>query len=250
MPKIKPYEIGSESKPSEEVITEAAAEDATVPVPEDTELLPVVQDTPLPLGTISGDISADDIIIPRLNLVQGVGSLSELFTPGQIVLNKETVLSDGATPLEITVLSARKQFIENLPFDSEEKPRVLDTLEDVYAAGGRIEWSGVTPPTFTPVLHVQIVFKAPQDSDYAYPLDYNGTSYGLAVWSLRGVAYTRAGRNILTAAKFALRDGLFNGKWELTTKREKFGRNSVVVPVLRNVGRHSQEFVEFLRHIG
>lgn len=238
MAKVKPYEItGSDENLSE--------------VNEETTLMASTRETPLPLGAIAGDISTDDIVIPRMNLVQGVGTLSELFTPGSVVLNKEVVLTTGETPLELTILSARKQFAENLPFDSEEKPRVYNTLDEVKEAGGSIEWVNDEQPSFTPILHLQLVFNAPDGEDnYAYPLEFDGKPYGLAVWTLRGVAYTRAGRNILTAARFALRDGLFNGKWALTTKREKFGRNSVVVPVLRNIGRNTPEFVEFLRNIG
>ena len=238
MAKIKAYDINGSEGQTSEVISPATTTATT------TELAAPQSAT---LGTIAGEIESDDIVIPRLNLVQNVGSLAELFNGGDLVLNKEVVLS---APLELTILSARKQFVQNLDFDSDEKPQVYNTLEEVHAAGGTIEWVGNQKPSFTPVLHVNLVFKAPAGLDYALPLEYNGDAYGLAVWTLRGVAYTRAGKNILTAAKFALRDGLFNGKWELTSKREKFGRNSVFVPVLRNVGRNTPDFVNYLRTIG
>lgn len=220
------------------------------PATAETAIAVAASPTPPVIGAVVGDINAGDIVIPRINIVQGVGPLSELFSPGAIVLNKELQLSDGTTPIELTILAAHKQFVENLPYDSEERPAVYDTLEEVKAAGGTIEWNGDIKPSFTPVLHVNLVFKAPEGADGAFPLEHQGRPCGLAVWTLRGVAYTRAGKNILTAAKFSLRDGLFNGKWTLTTKREKFGRNSVFVPVLRNVGRNTPEFIEFIRTIG
>ena len=230
MRKIKAYEISAETSP------------ATTPATTTTEIAAA----PPTMGVVVGDIDSSDINMPRLNIVQGVGSLAELFSPGQVVLNQEIVLSNGANPIELTVLTARKQFVENLAFDADTRPKVFDTLEEVHAAGGSINWIGNMRPSYVPVLHVNVLIKAPQGVEGTFPIHYNGEDYALAVWTLRGVAYGKAGRNILTAAKFSLKEGLYHGKWMLTTKREKFGRNSVFVPVLRNIGRHEDDFVKFV----
>ena len=238
MGKIKPYSItGSEVQPSEVISSATSGSQlATTEMPT--------------LGTVSGDIGEDDIVIPRMALVQNVGELADLFSPGGVVFNKEVMLSDGSVPIELTVLRAHKQFVEALDYDSGERPQVFNTLEEVTAAGGTVNWVGNQKPTYNPVLHTHVVFKAPAGLDYAFPLEYKGEPYGMALWTLRGMAYTRCGKNILTASKFSLRDGLLHGKWMLTTKREKVGRNTIIVPVLRNVGRNTPDFVDFLRTLG
>lgn len=199
------------------------------------------------IGNIVGDVGQEDIVIPRLNIVQGVGQLSETHSIGQIVYDKSVVLSDGPTPVEVTVMRARKQFIENLPYGSDgPAPQVFDTLEEVRAVGGTIEWNGNQKPSFLPVLHVQVLIKVPEGVEGAFPLLHDGQRYAIALWTIRGTAYSRAAKNILTAARFSLSSGLHHGKWVLTTKREKFGRNSVFVPQLALLGKHDEEFVKFV----
>ena len=165
MRKIKAYEISAETSP------------ATTPATPTTG----IASTPPTMGVVVGDIDSSDINMPRLNIVQGVGSLSELFSPGQVVMNQEIVLSNGTTPIELTVLAARKQFVENLAYDAESRPRVFDTLDEVHAAGGSINWIGNMRPSFVPVLHVNVLIKAPQGVEGSFPIHYNGEDYALGL---------------------------------------------------------------------
>ncbi|MFI3244306.1 MAG: hypothetical protein R3Y56_08645, partial [Akkermansia sp.] len=190
---IKPYTVG-------------AANDAAE-VSNESATTAIAQTDTAQLGTISGEIEQGDIIIPRLNIVQNVGALGELFDAGQIVLNQETPLVKEGEAIELTVLNVRKVFQENVSYDSDERPAVYNTLEEVKAAGGSIEWgANGEKPSFLPVLHTQVLIKAPEGAEGAFPFEFEGASYALALWTIKGVAYTRAGKNIVTAARFALKD--------------------------------------------
>ena len=202
--------------------------------------------TPPTMGSVFGEIDPTDINMPKLNIVQGVGRLSEGFNPGQIVYDGEIALSDGATPIEFTILSARKQYIENLVYGAEARPRVFNTLSEVWSAGGTIEWHAGKRPSYVPVLHVMVLFKVPQCVEIPFSMEYKGEHYRLAVWTLRGMVYNKAGKKILIESMYGLPEGPHYGKWRLSTKREKVGHNSIFVPVIRCEERHCDDFVKFV----
>ncbi|MCH7228590.1 hypothetical protein [Haloferula sp. A504] len=199
----------------------------------------------IPSQPVEGEFNSEDFIIPKLHLVQAVGPLSEKFTPGQIVYNKEEVISDGTEPVNLTVLRIRKRYQENLPWGGDELPRVFDTLEEVRAAGGWIDWRDNERPPFSPILHALVLIRSPFEENPLFPYEFEGKAYGLALWTLRGVSFTRAGKSIITASQFALKDGLHLGSWSLTSKRDKVGMNFIHVPVLRHEARNGEEFCSF-----
>jgi hypothetical protein len=198
-----------------------------------------------PHKPVEGEITGDDIVIPRFHQVQSVGPLSEKFAPGSLVYNKEVVVSDGNTPVNLTVLRIKKRYIEHVEYGGDDIVRVFDTLEEVKAAGGWIEWRDNERPPFSPMLQTLILIQSPFEDHPLFPYQLGDHSYGLALWTLRSTAFTRAGKAIITASQFALRDGLHRGGWQLTSKREKIGMNFVYVPVLRHDAKHSDEFAQF-----
>ena len=103
----------------------------------------------LPTMPLEGEFLPQDVVLPRINLVQSVGPLSELFAPGGVVYNKEITLSDGASPVSLTVMRIRKQYQEYVPYGGDESPRMFDTLDEVRA------W--LTPALRTGPLEIGIV---------------------------------------------------------------------------------------------
>ena len=199
----------------------------------------------IPAKPVEGEFLSEDFVIPKLHLVQAVGPLSEKFTPGQYVYNKELVISDGTAPVNITVLRIKKQYQENLAYGGDELPRIFETLDEVRRAGGWIDWRDNQRPPFSPILHALVLIRSPFEENPLFPYEFAGAAYGLALWTLRGVSFTRAGKTIITASQFALKDGLHTGSWALTSKREKVGMNFIHVPNLRHDTRHNAEFTSF-----
>jgi hypothetical protein len=87
----------------------------------ETPSVPAVVDSPAAFD--DENIGFEDIILPRINIVQKVGDLSNVFTPGEIVLNQQVVIHEPAIPaakrttslLVITILGfKRKQYTEKV----------------------------------------------------------------------------------------------------------------------------------------
>jgi len=237
---------------------------ALVKVETTHEVAAKMEPTAFEVGGISGQIDKGDLTMPKLNIVQSVGPLSEDFKPGSILFRKELVLvppsddpKEWSKPLEITVLSARKQFQEVKEYDSDEMGRTVDTLEEVEAVGGWIDWRNDQKPPWRPILTALVLIKAPNDeiADQFTLAGPDGNSYELGLWVMTGTSYTRAAKQILTAGTYALKckatgqAELHKGRWNLSVRREKLGANLVYVTKFVMVGRHDDAFVEFAKSL-
>ncbi len=199
-----------------------------------------------------GEISGEDLILPRINLTQKVGDLGDEFGPGVIVFQKELVLwKDGQEPLNMVILHAQKRYQENTEFGSDEMGQVVDTLDEVKAAGGWIEWRDgedgkrIQPP-WAPRLDTVVVMEAPKGVDTSlFPFQFNGKAYAAAVWTLGKSAFTSAGRSILTARATFLRDGYRTGLWQVTAAKRQGPKGIYFVPCFRACGKTDEAFREF-----
>lgn len=256
------FKKDKENKNVDTVSAPRSAEESAVPatVPSSDLCPPTSGDIP-GIGGLSGDYEESDFRLPRINIVQSVGPLSEDFDPGAVVLNKDIIVLPASTdpkawgdPLNVTILNAKKQFSENLPYESDETPETVDSLDEVTARGGWIDWRNDEKPPWRPMLTALVLIEAPTEelSEEFSIQGPDGKAYELALWTMKGSAYSRAGKAINTAARFALRNKetglpeLHKGKWTLQVRREKLGTNLVFVPRLRQHGKHDDEFIEFI----
>ena len=217
------------------------------------------------LSTVSGagvvgEVDGTDVRFPRFQIVQGVGPLSEKkeFSKGDLVLDGECQLSYNDQPISITVCQIGKQYEENIPYDSDDIPRIVNTKAEVLQLNGTTEGSKEggkwVPPSWRAIADALICIEAPKDmpeeiAEVNFPFEAPsepGKKFAFARWVIKGVAYKSAAVEIFSAASMYYRDGLKKGTFILNTQKRMFGPNSVYVPTIRKGTRNSPEFSSWL----
>jgi len=206
------------------------------------------------VGKISGDVDASDIKFPRLEMVYGVGAVSELFDAGDIVYNGNLRLAAKGEPVHMTVASLSKYYAEVIPFDptGETRARIFATKDEVKEAGLWVEWRNNEKPPVSECATLLVIVECPAGvDDSSFPLSFteaDGTvrSLGIAEWTVRNTSYTRVAKQVISAQAFFLRDSLLRGRWELRTLRQKAGDFVTTLPAFRCIGTNSDLFQEFL----
>lgn len=245
-----------------------AAPAATAVAIIDAPAMPVARTDSLPLFD-DQNIGFEDIILPRINIVQKVGDLSEIFNPGEIVLKQSLVIHNpgkpgtpGDAPLNIVVLGFKKtQFAEKVAGGAQGI--LAHTEQEVVKHGGTLdykEWQaseaaakagqGKALRLFQRLATALVLVEKPAqvtDADHIeFPYECEGAFYALVLWSMKGTAYTHAAKTMFTARKIGhLRSGYSKSIWTLTTKSEKFGDNYAYVPVVKAGRKTSEVFQKF-----
>lgn len=221
------------------------------------------------------DLNLEDVILPRINIVQKVGDLSNVFVPGEIVLNQQQVLHTPANPqrkiegtpaLNVVFLGFRpRQFVEKT--EGGALGLMLGSEQDVVANNGTLDWKEWKqsleaskqpggPPVkrlfqrmATAILLIEKPESVPDPEGVNFPYrTSDGRQYAMALWSMKGTAYTHAAKIVFTARKIGClkADGYPSYMWSLTTKCEQFGDNFAHVPVLKPSTRTSPELLSFI----
>jgi hypothetical protein len=207
---------------------------------------------------VVGEVSMSDIKLPRLNLVQKVGSLADSFHPGSIVFEKAFVLSDGKpeNALDLTPLQFRKQYQRKTVWgegDNNEQPEVYDTAEQVRAAGGSLQYGDEN--YFQEIAHIAFAVKLPENLDAGdelidlFQYKFADALYTVAMWTVASSSYTALGKRILTDSAMALRNGLHTGHYHVSSEIKKNARNSWYAPKAAFAGKHTPEAATFFSSI-
>lgn len=211
------------------------------------------------------EISFEDLILPRINVVQGVGDLSTIFNPGEIVLNQSLVVHvpanplkkiTGHPPLSFTVIGfKRRQFVEKTVGGA--MGNLVNSEAEVVKAGGTLDYNeakATGKPLYqrlaTALILVEKPAHIPDDERFLFPHTCEGRWYVLALWSLKGTGYTNAAKPIYTARKLGhLKSGYPAQAWFLTTKLQEYSGNFAHIPVLTAGAKNTPAFAEFVKEV-
>lgn len=190
------------------------------------------------------NISASDLKLPRFNIVQKVGELSNNFPHGSILLDGSLVLAEGpkpnqeSAPVRILVVGLTpKKFVEKV--EGGGRGNIVDTEVQVVEKGGTLDFNEAKltgKPLYQPLITALILVEKPASvSDNMFPLDIDGKKYALALYSMKSTAYTNAAKLFLTARRMGIcKKGFRFGWWQITSKLKAYtGGNASYIPLVR-----------------
>lgn len=224
------------------------------------------------------NIGFEDIRLPRINIVQKVGELSEAFTAGEIVLDQSHVLwslpkqgEKKSPPLNMVVIGFKRTvFIEKV--EGGKMGLTCRTREDVVKCGGTLdykEWeesvkqNKANPAVkalrrfdnmTTALVLIEQPASVPDENHVIFPYECNGKYYVMAFFTMKSSAYNAGAKAIFT---FRKQKSITNPKvsyadnyFTLETEMKKFGTgNTTPIPDIRPAAPTTPEMAKLVKLI-
>jgi len=212
-----------------------------------------------------------EIIIPRINLVANTGRLKDTFSPGSLIFNQSLVLHTAAeikdqvlvkpasSPVVVTVIDFRPtRFVEKIQGGSG-RGKICYTEEEVVRAGGTLDYqeyeakkaSGMK--RFEYLADALVLIERPEsvkDDDTIFVYEVNGKKYALALYGMKGAAYTVAKRALFTPRTTGfLRGGYPTYSVLLSSETAVWSGNTYWRPVIKPGTKSTPEMIDFIKSI-
>jgi len=229
-----------------------------------------------PVGLVLGDRipDFDEVIMPRLNIVQNIGDLKDSFPLGAIVFNQSAVIftapivnkttgiqeKAASAPVIVTCLGFRPdRFVEKV---QGGRGMIVNTEDQVLAAGGTLDYNEAKLKAADGIKYFErlaeglFAIERPEivnddGTVFVYPVD--GKKYALAMWGMKGTAYTAAAKRVFFTNRSmgCLREGGYPSRsFALTTRWKSFGeQKGAHVPVLLPHLPSSPAFLEWVKQV-
>jgi hypothetical protein len=226
--------------------------------------LAVAVTQPMPVGKPAAfyddeTLESTDLVLPRFSVVQKVGELSTVFPPGTVVLNGQLVLCPAGKAMEkstecrILVVGFQPTiFVEKV--EGGGRGNFYRTEAEVVQSGGSLDWNESKSrkiPLYQRSATAMILVEQLAGLDAAaFPNVIAGKNYALALYTMKGTAYTNGARHIKSARKVGhLKDGYRTGWFKFQSQLKKFGENYAYIPVVNADGASTPELRDGLLNL-
>lgn len=239
--------------------------------------LPVATTAPASIAKsrslVLGDKIPDfkDVMLPRLNIAQSIGELGKTFDPGSICFDQRvllfsppvidtkqgTITKAGLPPVNIVCLGFRPtRYVEKIVGGG--RSQIVETEDQVKAAGGTLDYREYElkkadgMKRFEALAEALVAIERPEhitDDDTVFVYSVAGKKYALALWAIKGTAYTAACKKVLFMQRAVgyLNQGYPTRELALTARWQKFDNgNGAWVPVMLPGKATTPEFLAWV----
>jgi hypothetical protein len=168
--------------------------------------------------------SAQDIDIPRLNVIQ---KMSEIEGPiGSVVIDKDSVLLEAEQKTPVVVIGAIKRWKEDVPFGEDYMPKIASSEADAKALALESNYD-VTE-------FAEIILLIPQigDDDTMFPYPIGDINYQIGRITVQKDAYRMTYKRLFTFSTFNPDVPVSSRFWSFGTELMSKGKYSWYVPML------------------
>lgn len=206
---------------------------------------------------VEGEFDASDRERARLTVVAKTGKLSNVFTPGDILLNTEHVIGTVKQPLVVIPVSYKKLYQNDLDFDGGEMGDTVKSATEVLDRGGIVDYRPYEEKKAThywkKVLQVIFLVQRPEnlgpEAASMFPYAVEGNDYALVgFWASARSAYSGIAVPLINSK---LKGSIRRFTYNLSTKGEqnRDGSRTWIQTNLRVSGPTSDALTAFLKEI-